>query len=256
LHRPPRPNAALAAAMARLAVAATVPYFSLLPVPPLRLWQAYAEAVTTQRETAALSASVNEHLASIQRAYAAHLVSAAKALQQASAVDVWKHARTAAQIIAERQPILYSLPAVRDARLASDWLERTVDRDADTSTVPAEGAVEEIQRLAQQGLVSEARTVAERAASQNPHSAALARWKKVLAPPRVRLAGRATGRHRHREQVWLREHALAHRGQWVALIGDELVACGADLASVRKRVSEIGLLSKALLHFVPREPVA
>lgn len=56
---------------------------------------------------------------------------------------------------------------------------------------------------------------------------------------------------------WLREQAHAYSGQWVALVGDRLVAHASDRATVRAAAEAAGLRAdQVLLHRIaaPDEP--
>ena len=147
------------------------------------------------------------------------------------------------------------------ARMASELQSRTTAPLANASdqaaTLEAASIADlnaEIQRLLSAGQVSDARAIACRAASEMPGSDVFAQWQEVLAPPRARLAGKATGRSRRGEQAWLREHAHDYKGQWVALRGDMLIAAGRVLRDVRERAREASRLTEILFHFVPEGP--
>jgi len=147
------------------------------------------------------------------------------------------------------------------ARMASELQSRTsaaLSNASDRVAAVEAGSVAdlnaEIQRLLSAGRVSDARAIAARAASRMPGSDVFAQWQEVLAPPRARLAGKATGRSRRSEQAWLREHAQDYKGQWVALRGDMLIAAGRLLQEVRERARKAAGLTEILFHFVPEDP--
>ena len=75
----------------------------------------------------------------------------------------------------------------------------------------------------------------------------LRRLLVVLAPPvvRRRTAARAGGAD---NIEWLRRHAGAHSGKWVALAHGELLAADESLEALRRRLREIAPDAKPLLH--------
>ena len=85
-----------------------------------------------------------------------------------------------------------------------------------------------------------------------PEDTKLLAAARVLAPPKVRSVKsdrpRTSG---EREFRWIRAHALQYSGQWVALLGDRLLASGKDLKSVLTELETIEGGSDALLHFQP-----
>ena len=68
------------------------------------------------------------------------------------------------------------------------------------------------------------------------------------APPRAAPPG--STRDRSRELRWLRDHSLEHRGQWVAVEGDDLIATGGSLDEVLAVCREKSI-SDPLFTFVP-----
>jgi len=75
----------------------------------------------------------------------------------------------------------------------------------------------------------------------------LRRLLVVLAPPVVRR--RTPARAGGADNIeWLRRHAGAHAGKWVALAGGELLATDESLAALRRRLREIAPHAKPLLH--------
>jgi len=117
-----------------------------------------------------------------------------------------------------------------------------------------DAASREIRETLEQGQLQDARALAMWASASRPDSEPLARWAALLKPARARVAGPASGRRRRAEATWLRQHASGYAGQWVALDGDRLIAAGASLSEIRRKLRETGCAEQALLHFVPSEP--
>lgn len=76
---------------------------------------------------------------------------------------------------------------------------------------------------------------------------ALSRLRRLLAPPIVRVSP-IRDVDRRREYSWLSEHARAYRGQWVAVLEDELVASAPTLRELRLRLRALGIDRTPLLH--------
>jgi len=113
-------------------------------------------------------------------------------------------------------------------------------------------ANQEIRRLSERGRMRDAWVIARWASAKRRDSELLARWAEVLKPTPARAAGPATGRPRRREESWLRRHAREYQGQWVALLGDRLIAASPRFSEVRQSVRAVGCASDVLLHFIPR----
>jgi Family of unknown function (DUF5678) len=70
---------------------------------------------------------------------------------------------------------------------------------------------------------------------------------KALAPPRItRIDSRDVDRTR--EFRWLTSNGAKYRGQWVALVGDNLVASAATLAKLLSELRSSPPPSKPLIH--------
>jgi Arc/MetJ-type ribon-helix-helix transcriptional regulator len=111
----------------------------------------------------------------------------------------------------------------------------------------AERIVERVQSLlgAQQFLA--AQTEVAKAATDHPEHSWLQRANRVLNPRRVTTSP-ASGSDRTREFAWLRLHSEAYRGQWVALLGDELLVADHDFDVVLREVRSKAPNDKPLVH--------
>lgn len=67
---------------------------------------------------------------------------------------------------------------------------------------------------------------------------ALFRWRRVLAPARVRLSAEK-GSDRSREIKWLHENAAKYRGLWVAVLGDQLLASASTIGELHAKLKEV-----------------
>jgi hypothetical protein len=82
------------------------------------------------------------------------------------------------------------------------------------------------------------------AASEEP---AVARLRRVLTPPTVRPSAR-TDVSRSQAYEWLRRHAHEHRGRWVALGEDGLIASAPTLKELRTRLETLAPAQQPLIH--------
>ncbi len=70
---------------------------------------------------------------------------------------------------------------------------------------------------------------------------------KVLSPPRIKKSDRLDV-DRSSEFRWLRENSSRFQGQWVALVGNELVASAASLADLLAQLKSTPPASSPLIH--------
>lgn len=113
--------------------------------------------------------------------------------------------------------------------------------------------VDLIQAMLKREQVTAARRLIEFALSEGSASPALENWNRLLAPPRY-LGSKPgpSGPDRSQEAHWLAEHAQIHRGQWVAIEGDRLLAASESLKNLKARLAEIDPPPRPLLHWVER----
>ena len=78
----------------------------------------------------------------------------------------------------------------------------------------------------------------------------LERLEKLLAPPRFELRP-ASDFDRSTELRWLEGHANEYRGQWVALLGPDLLAHASTFDELMTRLGAIPREARALLYRVP-----
>lgn len=113
--------------------------------------------------------------------------------------------------------------------------------------------VDEFVQAVRHLLANEEPTLARRTAAQGasrfPDDPWLARANRVLNPTRI-TSRPATAPDRTQEFAWLKRHGRQHRGQWVALLGDELLASGDELSDVLEVVRGRDLKAKPLVHHI------
>jgi hypothetical protein len=111
---------------------------------------------------------------------------------------------------------------------------------------------QEIRTLLEQGRVRDAYILATWASENGLESRSIARWVDILKPRPTRSASSATGRRRNKEEDWLRRHGHDYKGQWVALLGDRLIASSPDFSVVKETISTEICHGDILLHFVSK----
>ncbi len=101
----------------------------------------------------------------------------------------------------------------------------------------------------EKGQVLAARRLLELALDQGLASPDLDLWQSTLAPPQaVPVDAAPAPTDRSREFRWLKNESHAHRGQWVALEGDRLLAVAESLKVVLARLNQMVPRPRALVH--------
>jgi hypothetical protein len=99
-------------------------------------------------------------------------------------------------------------------------------------------ARDDLQRLVgliEQDQVKEARTLARDLAEKWPDSAAIQHLAWVLEPPKVvRSRPGVSTPPFAQEYAWVRRHAREYPGRWLAVYGDQLIAAGLNIRTVRE----------------------
>lgn len=116
-----------------------------------------------------------------------------------------------------------------------------------TTSGEAEHLVERIRSLLEAQELLAAQREASRAAEEHPEHPWLQQANRVLNPSRVTTAP-ASGADRRREFEWLRRNRETYRGQWVALLGDELIAADRDFDVVLHQVRANAPNANPLVH--------
>jgi len=101
-----------------------------------------------------------------------------------------------------------------------------------------------IRSLVEEGRILDARDLLKTAGDQVPAGSDL---RRILGPPRVSKSD-LLDVDRSPEFRWLKKHAHEYQGQWVALLGENLVASSEALKELLARLDELHLDGKPLLH--------
>lgn len=110
---------------------------------------------------------------------------------------------------------------------------------------------ERIRELVEADLVGGARRLLAEALERGDHGEDLSGWQQVLAPAQSRLnSSRELDFNRAPEIRWINEHADDYHGQWVALLGGELLAHSASLEKVVSTLEKDRPGRRPLLHYI------
>lgn len=125
-------------------------------------------------------------------------------------------------------------------------------RKLDAQKPTPETFLEEIRRIFESGTLRGAREVAERGLELFPDHPELRRLHHALKPSRARtVPGYKLPPDRRDTFEWILEdgNREKYQGQWVAVLGTEVIAASPDLEEVRKALQSRDLPYLPLLHF-------
>jgi len=103
---------------------------------------------------------------------------------------------------------------------------------------------QQILDLLAEGQIWEAQELLKSAGDRVPAESKL---REVLGPPRIRESP-VKGVDRSAEFRWLKSHWEEYEGKWIALVGENLVACTDTLKELLARLAELQLEQKPLIH--------
>ncbi len=106
-----------------------------------------------------------------------------------------------------------------------------------------------VRILLQRGAIKSARELLKLALHEIPDDPELLRLDKVLAPPKAKKIP-ALDHDRNPEFSWLKEASVHHRGRWVALDGETLLAEAFTLKELLDRLKVIAPARAPLIHRV------
>jgi hypothetical protein len=121
--------------------------------------------------------------------------------------------------------------------------------DLESQNPTPESFLEEIQAIINSGTLRGAREMAERGLALYPDHPELQRLHYALRPYEVRsVPGGKNIPDRRDTYEWLRQNADTYKGQWVAVLGSDLIAASSDLDEVLEAVKRAPLNALPLLH--------
>src|SRR4051794_2349160 len=122
--------------------------------------------------------------------------------------------------------------------------------DLESQNPTPESFLEEIHAIINSGTLRGAREVAERGLALYPDHPELRRLHYALRPYEVRsVPGGRNIPDRQDTFEWLRQNAAKYKGQWVAVLGTDLIAASPDLDEVREAVRSRNLPALPLFHY-------
>jgi hypothetical protein len=101
---------------------------------------------------------------------------------------------------------------------------------------------DEVRALLEEGRIWEAKKLVEAAGDQLPES-----LREIFAPPRIRRVDERDV-DRTPEFNWLKANGPVYAGKWVALSGEDLVACEDELEDLLAKLNEREFERKPLIH--------
>lgn len=113
----------------------------------------------------------------------------------------------------------------------------------DWETRPAEDFLRAVQLALSAGAHMAARNLAAQGAARFPDRSRLAKYARILAPPRVFRAPAQPNAGIRANRDWMMAHGAQYHGRWVALREGQLLAVGDSLDSV---IAQVGKTSGAL----------
>lgn len=122
--------------------------------------------------------------------------------------------------------------------------------DLESQNPTPESFLAEIHDIFNSGTLEGAREVAERGLALYPDHPELKRLHYVLRPFEVRsVPGGRNIPDRRDTYEWLRQNAAKYKGQWVAILGTDLIAASPDLDEVREAVRSRNPPALPLFHY-------
>ncbi len=107
-----------------------------------------------------------------------------------------------------------------------------------------------IREAAELGNLRLARTLVAEGLRDHPDEQELRAWERAVQPATVRPSP-SRGSDRTQEVAWLRAHASEHRGRWVAVDGDQLLAEAPEMTSVLNDLQARFAGRSPLLEWIP-----
>jgi uncharacterized protein DUF5678 len=139
-----------------------------------------------------------------------------------------------------------------------DGRRREGDGMAEPIKVPQEETAEEyvarIRDLVERDRVGGARKLVVEALERFPDHWDLMAWKKILSPAKVIKVGGPLDRDRTPEYRWLDEYGPQYRGEWVAVLGDRLLAHALTLKDLDAKLDETPTDFSPLVVKIPSAP--
>ncbi|MBI2160203.1 MAG: tetratricopeptide repeat protein [Candidatus Rokubacteria bacterium] len=134
--------------------------------------------------------------------------------------------------------------AIRASRIEASGTSSTLFDETRSKLVPYLALV---RSLLERDEIAAARNVLDAVPLDASDQPEMRRLKRLLAPPRVTVS-RARDVDRTREYRWLQDHWQEHRGQWVAVDGDSMLASAGSLKELRETLKALNVTRPPLVH--------
>jgi uncharacterized protein DUF5678 len=106
-----------------------------------------------------------------------------------------------------------------------------------------------IQKLVEEDRVGGARKLVEEALRESPDDPTLLSWKEVLAPGRV-FGSRPVNLEGTAEERWFAAQAGQYSGQWVAVLGENLLAHAPTLQELSTKLKKLAPRNLPVVHHI------
>jgi hypothetical protein len=103
---------------------------------------------------------------------------------------------------------------------------------------------DEVRTLLEEGRISAAKRLVESAGDHLPEE-----LREIFAPPRIKSVDER-GVDRTPEFNWLKVNGPAYAEKWVALVGEELVACEDSLRDLLAKLDQRQFERRPLVHHI------
>lgn len=121
--------------------------------------------------------------------------------------------------------------------------------DPEPENPAPESFLEEIHRIFESGTLRGAREVAARGLELYPEHRELRRLHHALRPHEARVVPGPRIPDRQDTFAWMDENWEKYRGQWIAILGTDLIAASPHFEEVRKAVQSRTWPALPLFHF-------
>jgi hypothetical protein len=122
--------------------------------------------------------------------------------------------------------------------------------DPESENPAPETFLKEIHRIFESGTLRGAREVAEQGLDLYPDHPELRRLHHALRPHKARPVPGYRIPDRQDTFDWLRKNEEKYRGQWIAILGTDLIAASPSFKEVYHAALKANLAAPPLLHFV------
>jgi hypothetical protein len=110
--------------------------------------------------------------------------------------------------------------------------------------------VDRIREHVEREEVGAARRLVAEALREGSTEPGLADWERLLAPGKVLGFSPASEFDRSAEFRWFAEHGREYRGQWVAVLGEQMLAHAKVYEDLRAELDKLRPAAPPFVHFV------